>query len=124
MRPSQAASRHASVALARNPMRKPFTWTLAALFGLFHLAVVMGPYIAAGGVGEAVGWRLLIFDYPITFLLQVTGVMAHLNDAVGDVIYGVFGTIMYALVGALLGYGIDRLRARRRQAAPAPPPGP
>ncbi len=93
-------------------MRKQLTWILAGIFGAFHLAFVMGPYIVAGGTGEAVGWRMIVLDYPLSWVLQVTGLFEHMESKAGGLVYGVFGTAMYAAAGALIGYGIDKLRAR------------
>ncbi len=88
-------------------MRKPFTWSLAALLGAIHLVFVMGPFFTSGG-GEGAVWRLFFLDLPLSAVLEATGLLERPTAA--TLIYALFGTAMYAAPGALIGYAIDRLR--------------
>jgi hypothetical protein len=78
-----------------------------------HLAAVIAPFLAAGGIGEAVGWRLIILDMPVSMLLDATGLTSHLTTGTDTLIYAVLGSIVYAFPGVVIGYFIDRRRARR-----------
>lgn len=104
-----------------------WVWLLSACGAAIHLAAVIAPFLAAGGIGEAVGWRLMILDLPVSMLLDATGATAYLTTGTATLIYTMLGSIVYAAPGAFIGYFVDRRRARRhhspnhsRQATAAP----
>lgn len=96
--------------------RFPVTTIVASLFGLFHLVVVVAPFVAAGGVGEAVLWRTILFDCPLFWLVTALHLDSVFDQPFAlEVFVTVFGTLMYAAVGAGTGDLVDRIRRPRRQ---------
>ncbi len=85
-----------------------FTIILASIFGLFHLIAVAAPFIAARGIGEEAGWRMIMYDFPLIWVVRAL----HLDSALGNgvLFITVFGTLMYAAVGAAIGYFVDWIR--------------
>jgi hypothetical protein len=88
-----------------------FTVLFGAAAAAFHVVYVLYPYFAAGRHGEAVGWRLMLFDFPISWSYQAIGLGSVDPGWIGDIfLFGVGGTVMYAGVAGLVGLGIDKIR--------------
>ena len=90
--------------------RLSLTIAMATIFAIFHIIVVAVPVLSSGGSGETQAFTAAIFDLPIFWLLG-------LFPAGREVLYGpshsaymlafsVGGTLMYAVVGALVGRGM------------------
>jgi hypothetical protein len=91
-----------------------FTWLLAAFAALFHVLVGTVPVVTASPHDWGPAVQLSFLDFPIVLLIQFAGLNRLFEDASGVWLLGILGTAMYAGAGALVGYGIDRLRSRRR----------
>ena len=87
-----------------------FTTTTLALF---HIIVVAVPVLSSGGSGEPQGFAAGIFDFPIVWLLDRfpagRAVLYGSSHALYIFIFSVGGTLMYAVGGLLLGYGLHRI---------------
>lgn len=83
------------------------------LFALFHIIAVAVPLVTSGGSGEAQAFAVAIFDFPIAWLLGLfpagRGILYGSSHTLYLLIFGVGGTLMYAAVGALLGYAVHRI---------------
>jgi hypothetical protein len=97
------------------PVSRKFTWLLAAFAALFHVLVGVVPFVTASPHDWGPALQLVLLDYPICLLLQVVG-LGRLIEGAGFVwvFISIAGTAMYAGAGALVGYGIDRFRSKRR----------
>ncbi|HXV08335.1 MAG TPA: hypothetical protein VD791_09920 [Burkholderiales bacterium] len=85
----------------------------ATIFALIHLILVAVPVVTSGGSGEAQAFAAAIFDFPIAWLLGLfaagRGVLYGSSNTLYILIFSIGGTVMYAAVGALLGYAIHRI---------------
>jgi hypothetical protein len=88
--------------------------TVYALIGVvFHFVVVVVPLLVSGGTGEAgkgAGWIALIFDFPLTLLELNILAIEHLvvTSTMGYILYYTLGgSLLYGLVGWLIGYVTD-----------------
>src|SRR5262245_23940506 len=93
---------------------RAFTWLLAAFAALFHVLFGIVPVLTASAHDWGPAVQLGFLDYPIVLLIHLVGAGRLLEPASGVWVLGIPGTAMYAGAGALVGYGIDRLRSRRR----------
>jgi hypothetical protein len=94
---------------------KLFTALLAALAGAFHVFFAVIPLFTAAPKNWGPAVTLLILDYPLFLFFEATKLCdPRLNTGESVMLYSILGTVMYAGVGALLGYGIDRLRNRKQ----------
>jgi len=86
----------------------------AAIFVFFHLIVVAVPLVLSGGSGEAQAFTTAVFDLPIFWLLGLfpegRAVLYGSFPLIYLLVFGVGGTLMYAAVGALLGWAIHAAR--------------
>jgi hypothetical protein len=89
------------------------TIVMAAIFALFHVIVVAVPVLSSGGSGETQALAAAIFDLPLFWLLGLfpsgRGVLYGSSQSIYILVFSVGGTIMYALVGALVGRGVHSL---------------
>jgi hypothetical protein len=83
---------------------------VAALFALFHIFVVAVPVLSSGGSGETQAFAAALFDLPIVWALGLfPGGRAMLygsSPAAYILVISVGGTLLYAALGALVGWGI------------------
>ena len=78
---------------------------------LFHIALVATPVVSSGGIGEAQGFAVGVFDMPLVWLVSAVGGGAILNGGHWYVfVFSVVGTFMYAAAGAVVGLLVDRFR--------------
>ena len=95
--------------------KRAATLISAGLFALFHIVVVVFPVVSSGGGGESQAGLVIFFDTPLVALLSRVpgGNRILFNDVTAYMIFfSVVGTLMYLCCGALIGYVIDRIRAR------------
>jgi hypothetical protein len=98
---------------------------VAAVFATLHVILVAVPLISSGGHGEGQAFAVVIFDFPLVWILhQVDWGREILYGNLGAnghwryvLIFSLGGTIFWASVGALLAYGIKRLLRRRTESA-------
>lgn len=91
---------------------------VTTIFALFHIIVVAIPVVTSGGSGEGQGFAAAIFDFPIVWLLELfpagRGVLYGSAHTVYLFIFSIGGTLMYAGVGAVIGFALRKiLRAFR-----------
>ncbi len=92
-----------------------FTALFATLAAAFHVIFAVIPLLTAGPRDWGPGVGLLYLDYPLFLFFYLTRLCdPWLNDPESVWLYCILGTAMYAAAGALVGYGIDRLRSTRR----------
>jgi len=88
----------------------PLTIGLATTFALFHIVVVAIPVLTSGGSGEAQAFTAAIFDLPIFWLLGLfpagREVLYGSSQSTYILVFSVGGTLMYAVLGALIGRGL------------------
>jgi hypothetical protein len=95
--------------------RKLFTALLATIAAAFHVIFAVIPLVTADPRNWGPAVVLLYLDYPLFLFFKVTRLCDPLmNDPKSVWLYCILGTAMYAAAGALVGYGIDRIRTRRR----------
>jgi len=86
----------------------------AAIFVIFHLVVVVLPLALSGGSGEAQAFATAVFDLPIFWLLGLfpegRAVLYGSSPSTYVLVFSLGGTLAYAAVGALLGWGIHAAR--------------
>ena len=92
----------------------------AAIFALFHVIVVAVPLMISGGSGEKQAFVTAMFDLPIFWLLGLfpsgRAVLYGASPSIYMVVFGLGGTLMYAALGALLGWAIHTARRGIRAA--------
>lgn len=94
---------------------KLFTGLFAILAAASYVIFLVIPLLTAGPKDWGPAVVLLYWDYPLLLLFRETRLCdPWLNDAKSVWLYCILGTAMYTSVGALVGYGIDRFRSRRR----------
>jgi hypothetical protein len=87
---------------------------LATLAAALHVVFAVVPLFTAGPKDWGPAVVLLYLDYPLFLFFRATSFCdPWLNDSKSVWLYCILGTGMYAAAGALIGYGIDRLRSRR-----------
>ena len=86
---------------------------VTTLFALFHIIAVAVPVVTSGGSGETQAFAAAVFDFPIAWLLGLfpagRGVLYGSSHTLYVLIFSLGGTLMYAAVGALLGYAVHRI---------------
>lgn len=90
---------------------KGLAWLLAVIFGAIHLVVVGGGILEGAFDGDgALG--LVLADWPLLALCWYSALGRHLCSFIprGWVIYVLAGTLIYTLVGFVIGAVIDRIR--------------
>ena len=97
--------------------RRKLAALMALLGGALHFVFLAWPFLRARGVGEAAGWPVLIFDFPLVWLQGAGGRWFPALWEIGFslVYYPVCGTAMYAAAGALIGWVMGSFRARRQR---------
>ena len=81
----------------------------AAVFVLLHIFGVVVPILSSGGSGESQAFAALIFDWPIWWLLGLFPnghKMVYSSHTFYVLIFCVGGTLMYAVIGTCVGYGV------------------
>ena len=100
--------------------RSTLTIVMAAIFALFHIIVVAVPVLSSGGSGETQAFTAAIFDLPIFWLLGLfpagRAVLYGSSHVAYMLVFGVGGTFMYAVVGALVGHGVHSIMRAFRAA--------
>jgi hypothetical protein len=83
-----------------------------AVFVLFHTFGVVVPILSSGASGESQAFAAAIFDMPIWWLLGLFPTGQHLaysSHTFYVLVFCIGGTFMYAVIGAMIGYGIHRV---------------
>jgi len=87
---------------------------MAAVLAFFHFVVVGIPVLVSGGTGETQAFAAALFDAPIHWLLtRVPGAAAVVygpHPAIYMLIFAGGGTLMYAVLGAMIGSGLHVAR--------------
>jgi hypothetical protein len=99
--------------------KKAATIIMASVLVLLHFIAVVVPVVSSGANGEAQAWAAMIFDMPLVWLLSAIpgGGRVLYNDTMSyTFVFCVIGTLMYGVVGALIGWIIDVIRARKSTA--------
>ena len=92
-----------------------FTGLLAVLAAAFHVIFAVISLFTAGPRDWGPAVVLLYLDYPLTLFFKATKFCDPLlNTSAGIWLFSLLGTVMYAGVGALVGYGIDSISERAR----------
>jgi hypothetical protein len=91
--------------------RKALALYGAVTLGYLHLLVVGTTLLTASGHGFATGVLLSIIDLPLVILLSFVegGLGAASPEVKSWLFFGVGGTVMYGLVGALIGNWLGRI---------------
>jgi hypothetical protein len=88
----------------------PLTIGLATIFALFHIVAVAIPVLSSGGSGETQAFSAAIFDLPIFWLLGLfpggREVLYGTSQSAYILVFSLGGTLMYAILGALIGRGL------------------
>jgi len=103
--------------MADCPFWKQFTrslpWTVvftAVVFAIIHTVVVAIPVLLSRGSGESQAFAVAIFDLPIVWLLGLSSggrsVLYGSSPSIYILVFAVGGTIMYAAIGAVVGWGM------------------
>jgi hypothetical protein len=97
------------------PFPRLFTALFAALGAAFHLIFAVFPLVTGPPNNLGAAFVVLYLDYPLLLFFRATELCDPLLNTSGSIwLYSILGTAMYAAAGVLVGYGIDRLRSRRR----------
>jgi len=94
-------------------MRRRTPWTLAAIFALFHVLIVVSALVSTGGSGEGQAFTVAFLDAPLVLLLGVVPRGGYiLYDSVTAYVwfFCIAGTLMYGVVGLGLGLLFSKLR--------------
>src|SRR5258707_15724035 len=97
-------------------MRSPpfIVFLTAAIFALVHIIVVSIPVLLSGGSGESQAFAAAIFDLPISWLLGLfesgRGVLYGSSPLIYILVFAVGGSVMYAALGALVGWVMHIIR--------------
>ena len=92
-------------------------WTLAALLAAFHVVMVSLPVLTSRGSGEGQAFMVMIFDFPLVWFVKATlgpGVLYGNSQELYIFIFSVVGALMYAAVGASIGFVVDQIRLATR----------
>ena len=98
---------------------KAATIITSSVFAIFHVIVVVVPVISSGANGEGQAFAVVIFDVPLVWLLSAMpggNTVLYNNRRAYTFVFCIFGTLMYAAVGGLIGWIIDVIRVKRRGA--------
>lgn len=103
-------------------MKKRLSLWLPVIFAAFHLIVVGGAILeAGGGDDEGLAFAIYFADMPLFVLANHVHIHGSIDSTPHDaeLVFLWAGTLMYALVGFLIGAAIDWIRAfiARRQGA-------
>lgn len=104
-------------------MKKRLSLWLPVIFAAFHLIVVGGVLldVARGAEGEGPAFAVFFYDLPLFVLAKHVHIDGSINFGPhsAELFFLSAGTLMYALVGFLIGAAIDWIRAfiARRQGA-------
>lgn len=91
-------------------MKSKIPITLALLLGAIHFLIVGIPFILAGGGGEGLLYILLV-DFPLFWLASfLASKLLDNSVAFNFWLFPIIGTVMYAAIGYVLGYGIVFLK--------------
>ena len=86
----------------------------AALFAIFHIVVVSIPVLSSGGAGESQAFAAALFDLPLFWALGMfpdgRSVLYGSSPRLYMFVFAVGGTLMYAAIGALAGWGMQVVR--------------
>jgi hypothetical protein len=94
--------------------RRLFTALLATYGVAFHLIFAVAPLLTASPRDWGPAVALLYLDFPLFLSFRATKFCDPLLNTSESVwLYSILGTAMYGGFGALIGYGIDRLRNRK-----------
>lgn len=94
-------------------MKKSAKIITGMVFASFHILTVVLTLINTGGSGEGQAMLVIIIDYPLVLLLGAVPGGSHIlygSTTAYIFFFSIVGTLMYALVGFLLGLGIDKLK--------------
>ena len=84
-----------------------------AIFALFHVIVVAVPVLLSSGSGESQAFAAAIFDLPIYWLMGLSEGgrrVLYGSSPVGYIlVFVVGGTLMYAAIGAVVGWVMHRI---------------
>jgi hypothetical protein len=83
----------------------------ALIFFSLHLVLVTTPVFLSGANGETQGWLTYFADFPLVVGMLALGAENRTNYLM---IAYVWGPLMYAAVGALIGRAIGRVVAGKR----------
>jgi len=94
----------------------------ALIFASIHLLLVVIPVVSSGGSGEGQAMSVTYFDFPLVLFLGKFARGGELLYGVGRSreyvwFFSVFGTLMYATVGLMLG-GLGRMLFGGRRSHP------
>lgn len=98
---------------------------VAIVFATLHVLLVAVPVVTSSGNGEAQGFAVLVFDFPLVWILSQSdwgrdilyGNLGTTGKAIYVLIFSIGATIFWAGLAALLAYVITRLFRRRTNAA-------
>lgn len=98
---------------------------VATVFATLHVVLVAVPVVISGGNGESQAFAVMIFDFPLAWILDqvdwgrdiLYGNLGVIGHRIYVIIFSIGGTILWACLGALLAYVIRRLVRRRANAA-------
>ena len=92
--------------------KRPCTIIGASLLGLLHVVTVVVPFTTGMVTGESTMY-ILVLDAPLFGLAtHLLGDVYNQSQTFWKFYFSVFGTAMYILAGALLGYVCDKIRSR------------
>jgi hypothetical protein len=92
-----------------------FTGLLVTLGAAFHMVFAVIPLLTASPKNWVPAVAMLHLDYPLFLFFQATMFCDPLLNTSESVwLYSILGTAMYGGFGALVGYGIDKLRNRKQ----------
>jgi hypothetical protein len=91
---------------------------LTIIFVLVHILTVVSVLIQSGGKGEGQAMYVAYHDLPLILILRLFPRTEHLfshSTTAYIIFFSVFGTLMYAVVGLIIGAMIDKIRNRINQ---------
>ena len=83
---------------------------LAVILGLIHILLVK----ASLPLMDFSGFFVMMIDIPIYAFSDIFFPNLAQTTSNFIILYGVFGTLMYAGIGFLIGWGIEEIRNRKR----------
>jgi hypothetical protein len=93
-------------------MKQKLPLIFASILGLLHFLIVGVPFIIAGGGGEGIIYIILI-DLPLYIIGELVFRGLLLNSVIFNfILFVVVGTLMYALLGYLLGALLHRIKSK------------
>jgi hypothetical protein len=90
----------------------------ALIFAGIHVLLVVIPVVTSGGGGEGQAMSVAYADFPLVLLLEKSGRGSQLLYGVGRTreyvwFFSIAGTLMYALVGLVLGVLVRSIFGKR-----------